>query len=213
MIEFDVGKNHRVRKVVQELRAFIKKCRVVFIALDNEGTRGSKLKAGGEILRDTANQERWLQLWIFLRRDLVDPRQHAGCGCLSVRAGNYQRLAPSEKLLAQQRGHRSEGNPLIEHALHFRISARKRVADHHKIRRGIEIRFGVRLMNGNAERPEQVAHGRISRAVGAGNAVALQLQEPRQRGHGRAADSAQMNMPREPGHVVPASSIKYGPDL
>ncbi len=35
---------------------------------------------------------------------------------------------------------------------------------------GVEIRFGVRLEDGNAERAQQIAHGRIGGLVGAGDA-------------------------------------------
>ena len=101
---------------------------------------------------------------------------------------------PSEKLLAQQGGHRGEGNALVENAFHLGIAARERVADDNQIGRGIEIGFGVGLENGNAERAKQIAHGRIGSLVRAGDAMALQLQKSGERGHGGAADSAQMNV-------------------
>src|SRR5215469_9863906 len=36
MIEFDRGKDHRIRKIVQELRSLVEESGVVFIALQNE---------------------------------------------------------------------------------------------------------------------------------------------------------------------------------
>ena len=73
----------------------------------------------------------------------------------------------------KQRGHGGEGNALVEDALHLRIAAGERVADDDKIGRGREILFGVRLHDRNAKAVQQIAHGRIGRLVGAGDAVAL----------------------------------------
>jgi len=42
---------------VHELRAFIEKGRVVFIAFQNERPALAQMEAGLEILRDTTNQE------------------------------------------------------------------------------------------------------------------------------------------------------------
>ncbi len=39
MIEFDVGQDERIGKVVQELRPLVKKCRVVFVAFEDECAR------------------------------------------------------------------------------------------------------------------------------------------------------------------------------
>ena len=96
-----------------------------------------------------------------------------------------------------KRGHGGEGNALVEDALDFRIAARERVADDDEIGRGREVRFGVGLEDGNAERAEQIAHGRIGGLVGAGDAMALQLKQAGERSHGGAADAAEMNVARQ----------------
>ena len=208
MIELHVSEDQRIGKVVQELRTLVEEGRVVLVALDDERARGAQLKAGAEVLRHAADQERRLERRIFARGNLVNPRQHAGGGGFAVRAGDDERLAAGEELLAQQRGHRSEGNALVEHAFHFGIAARERIADDDEVGRGIEIRFGVGLQDRNAERAKQVAHGRIGRLVGAGDAMALQLQQAGQRGHGRAADAAQMNVSGRWSHCVTAGSSR-----
>ena len=76
------------------------------------------------------------------------------------------------------------------------IAARERIADDDEIGRGIEIRFGVGLEDRNAKRAQQIAHGRIGGLVGAGDAMALQLQKPGERSHRRAADADQVNVLR-----------------
>ena len=43
---------------------------------------------------------------------------------------------------------------------------------------GRKIGFGVWLEDGNAERAEQIAHGRIGGLVGAGDAMALSCSRP-----------------------------------
>ena len=173
VIELDVGEDERVRKVVEELRALVEEGGVVLVAFDDEGARGAQLKAGAEVFRDAADEERRLKRGIFARGDLVDPGQHAGGGGFAVGSGDDERRAAGEEFLAQQRGHGGEGNALVEHALDFRIAARERVADDDEIGRGCEIRFGVGLEDGNAERAQQIAHGRIGGLVGAGDAMAL----------------------------------------
>ncbi len=138
VVEFDVGEDERVRKVVEELGAFVEEGGVVLVALDDEGARGAELKAGAEVFRDAADEERGLERGIFARGNLVDPGQHAGGGGFAVGSGDDEGFAACEKLLAQQRGHGGEGNALVEDALDFGIAARERVADDDEIGRGIE---------------------------------------------------------------------------
>ena len=196
MVELDVGEDERVGKVVEELGAFVEEGGVVLVAFNDEGARGAELKAGAEVLCDAADEERGLERGIFARGDLVDPGQHAGGGGFAVGSGDDEGLAAREELLAQERGHGGEGNALVEDALDLGIAAGERVADDDEIGRGREIRFGVGLEDGNAERAEQIAHGRIGGLVGAGDAMAPKLQEAGQRGHGRAADAAEMDVAR-----------------
>ena len=134
MIKFDVRQNQRIRKVMKKLRPFVKKRRVVFVAFNDERARGPQLKAGRKILRHPADQKRRLPFGIPLRRNLVNPGQHAGRCRLSMRTGNHQRFAPGEKFFVNQRRHGGEPNALVKHALHFRITARQGIANHHQVR-------------------------------------------------------------------------------
>ncbi len=67
VVELDMSENQRVRKVVQELGAFVEESRIVLVALHDESARGAQVKAGSEVLRDAADQERRLKGWIGLR--------------------------------------------------------------------------------------------------------------------------------------------------
>jgi len=200
-IEIDVGvvklnmrENQRVRKVVHELRPFIKEGRVVFIALNDESLAGLVLKAGAEVLCDAANQKRWREPGMAPRGDLVDPGQHAGRGGFAVRAGDDERFAPGEEFIMNDLRHGGERQLAVKHVLQFSVAARDGVADDGEIGRGLQVGLGKRLGNGNAKAREQVGHGRIGRLIGAGDAVALLLEESGERGHGRAADADEMNV-------------------
>ncbi len=136
VIELDVGEDERVGKVVEELWALVEEGGVVFVAFDDEGARGAELKAGAEVLRYATDEEGRLERRIFARRDLINPREHAGGGGLAVGAGDDERFAAGEKFFAQQRGHGGEGNALVEDAFDFGIAARERVADDDEVGRG-----------------------------------------------------------------------------
>src|SRR5208283_5181679 len=56
------------------------------------------------------------------------------------------------------------------------------------------------------ERAEQIAHGRIGGLVGAGDAMALELQQAGQGGHGGAANAAQVDVAGRSGHLATAGS-------
>ncbi len=177
VVKFNVSEDERVRKIVQEFGPFIEEGGVVFIAFHDESARGTQLKTGGEIFSHAADEERRFKRGIIPRGALINPRQHAGCGGFAMRAGDHQRLPTDEKLLAQQGGHGGEGNPVVEHAFNLGVAAGERVADDDEVGSGIEIGFSVGLKDGNAKFAKEIAHGRIGGFVGAGDAMALQLQK------------------------------------
>src|SRR5579863_597396 len=61
MVELDRSKDDGVRKIVQELRTFVEERCVIFVSLKNEVSALSQLKATAEVLRDAADEKRWLQ--------------------------------------------------------------------------------------------------------------------------------------------------------
>ena len=191
---------------MEKFGAFVEEGGVVLVALNDKGLRGAQLEARAEVFCDASDEEGGFEGRVFTRGGLVDPREHAGGGGFAVGSCDDERRAAAEEFFAQQCGHGGEGNALVEDALDFRIAARERVADNHEIGRGREVRFGVRLEDGDAERMEQIAHGRIGGLVGAGDAMALELEQPCKRGHGRAADADEMDMTGRRGHRVTAGS-------
>ncbi len=62
--------------------AFVEEGGVVLVAFEDEWLASRTLEAGAEILRDAADEKGWRELGLSLRRDFIDPRQHAGGGGL-----------------------------------------------------------------------------------------------------------------------------------
>ncbi len=179
---------------MEEFWSFIEEGRIVFVAFDDEGARGPQMKAGAEIFRYASDEEGWLKRGVVTRGDLINPREHAGSGGLAMRACDDERFAAGKEFFVEQRGHGRKRNPFVEDVFNFGITARERIADDDEIGRRVEVRFGVRLENRNAERTKQVAHGRIGGAVGARDAMSLQLKEAGERGHRGAADTGEVNV-------------------
>ncbi len=57
VIEFDRGEDKGVWKVVQKLWTLVEKCRVVFVAFEDEMVARSEAEAAAEIFGDASNQE------------------------------------------------------------------------------------------------------------------------------------------------------------
>ena len=96
MIELDRRKDHRIREVVQELRALIEKRGVVLVTLKDEVLALSQSKTGTKVFRDASNQERWI-----LPCYLKDPRKHRRGRSFPMSAGYYDRLASSEEVFVK----------------------------------------------------------------------------------------------------------------
>src|ERR1035437_2330164 len=72
VIEFHVGQNQCVGKVVQKLWPFVEEGRIVLVALKDEGARGTKLEARSKDFRPAANQKRGLQRRRLARGNLIE---------------------------------------------------------------------------------------------------------------------------------------------
>ncbi len=57
VVEFNRGKDHSVREIVQKLWAFVEECSVVLVGLDDEMLSAAKLKTTAKIFCDPADQE------------------------------------------------------------------------------------------------------------------------------------------------------------
>ena len=90
--------------------------------------------------------------------------------------------------------HRSVANAGIEHVFDFGIAARQRIADDDKFRLRLCDVFGVvSLVDRNPEPIEKIRHRRIDVRVRAAHGMALLAKHPRQRRHGCATNSDEVN--------------------
>src|SRR6185295_10789310 len=84
--------------------------------------------------------------------------------------------------------HRDDGEAQPLGLLRFRVVAVDGIADHHQVRPGIEVRGVISHCGADSGALEQRAHRRIERPIGPANAMALLLQEARERSHPRTAN-------------------------
>ncbi|MNE09601.1 hypothetical protein D3C80_1022870 [compost metagenome] len=122
------------------------------------------------------------------------PGQHAAGGGLAVGTGNRQYPAPLQDMVGQPLGTRNVRQALVQHILHRRVAARQGIADHHQVRRRVELGGVITLGQFDALSLQLRAHGRVDVGVGAGDVMAKLLGEDRQRAHERAADTENMNV-------------------
>ncbi len=191
VIVLDGGEDHGLRPVVQELGAAVEIGRVVLVALDDESPPRAAMEARAEIDRHAAHQEAGIP-----PAGGVDPGGHRRRRGLAVRPGDHQRRAVGEEEAGQRRGHRQALETEPFRFDRFGIVAAHGVAHHHEIRARRKMRRVETGPGDDAGLLEQVAHRRIERAVGAGDAMALGLQKAGERRHSGAADGDQVEMKR-----------------
>ncbi len=102
-------------------------------------------------------------------------------------------MRPNE-FVVEHPGHGGEWKAAVEDGFELRVAARDGVADDDEVGRGIEVGFREGLGDGDTEGAELVGHGRVGGLVGAGDAMALELKQAGERGHGGAADSDEVDV-------------------
>ncbi|MDR6234962.1 hypothetical protein QE440_002703 [Pseudomonas psychrotolerans] len=125
---------------------------------------------------------------------LQHPGQHAGGGGLAMGPGHCQYPAALQHMLGQPLWAGDIGQTFVQHVFHRRIAARQGVADHHQVRRGVELRRVVALGQLDALGFQLGAHGRIDVGIGAGHAMAGFLGQHRERPHEGAADTEDVDV-------------------
>src|ERR1700733_3614456 len=150
---------------MEELRPFIEKSSIVLVAFEQEWPSWAHRKAGAEIFRHAPDKERGRKRGALLRRDLIDPREHAGRRCLAMGTSYNQRLASRQELIMQDRSHRTEGNTRIKNIFKLNIPARNGVANDNEIRTRREIVFRIWLVDRNLQTGQQITHRRVRSSI------------------------------------------------
>ena len=174
---------------MQKLWSLVEESGVVLIAFDDELGAIGHGETGAEIFRNSTHQKRWIAPCI-----LEDPSRHAGgCG-LAMSPRNHQGVVATDEFLVNQFRHGDKGDALIEQVLKLRIAARNGIADHHHV--GSRDRDCCSLKGSQTTMPSasrNVDIGGYASFVGAAHIQSPCLQHAGQRGHGRTADSDQMD--------------------
>ena len=201
VVEFQVVEDGRARAVVDELAALVEEGAVVLVGLDHEERRAAQPCRYTEVLRHAADQKARTHAGM-----LQHPGQHAGGGGLAVGAGHAQHPAALQHMVGQPLRAGHIGQALIEYVLHRRVAATQGIADHHQIRRGLQVRRLIALHQFDTLSFELGAHGRVDIGVGAGDTVTEFFGQHRQRPHEGAADAENMDM-----HECPRRAGRRGP--
>ena len=125
---------------------------------------------------------------------MKNPGEHRSRRGLAVSSSDDQHFFALEKFVMQQLWERAKRNALVENVLEFDITARHGVPDDNKIRTRLQIFRIERLRQRDAEFAQEIGHGRIGGGIGACNVESALLEHACERGHGRAADTDQMNV-------------------
>ena len=192
VVELQVVQHERARAVVQELRALVEEGGVVLVGLDDEQPpRAAPADAGDgvEVARHAADEEARVE-----SGGVQDHRDHRGGGGLAVGAGHRDDVPAGEHVRRQPGGAGRVRQPRLEDVLHARVAAGHRVADHHRVGRGVELRGvvpGDRIDAGPGQHP---AHRRVDVLVRAGDPVPELARDQGQTGHERAADAEEVDV-------------------
>ena len=184
MVVFEVVEDAGARPVVDELGALVEERGVVLVGLDDEERRFAEPRADAEVERHTADEEAGRKPCV-----LEDPREHAARRGLAVRARDREHPTLAQHLAREPLGPRCVRDAAFEQRLDHRHAARHDIADHHHIRRRVELRGVETGHDVDAERLELRAHRRIDVAVGPGDAMTGGARDGRDAAHEGAADA------------------------
>ncbi len=189
VIVLDVVQDHQIRQVMKKFRAFVKKCGIIFIALQNEVATAAELEALPKIFRNAADEKARIHAGAF-----QSPRQQAArCG-FAVRAGDDARVFAANEKLFQRFGQREITPAFIKHIFHLRVAARHGVADNDQIRRRLQMRRIEALINRNLLLLEKSTHRRINIKIGASEAITPLLEHAGERRHARSTNADKVNV-------------------
>src|SRR5260221_1010783 len=98
VVKLQVVNDGDFRLVVDELAALVKKCGVIFVALDDEPFAVREPRALAEVRRDAADEKTRVQAAMFKH-----PREQRGGGGFAMRAADDERAFAADEEFRQQR--------------------------------------------------------------------------------------------------------------
>ena len=152
---------------MNELRALVEECGVVFVRFDYEERAAGMASRGRKIERNAANQKPGGSPGA-----LEDPGQHGRNRGFAMGAGHGEHMAPGEHMLCEPLGPRDILLAPVEDRLHERVTPRDHIADQPKVRPQCDLLLAEALDQLDAEPGKLLAHRRVDVSVAAGHTVA-----------------------------------------
>jgi len=209
VVELQRGDDREGGIVVEELRLLVEEGSIVLISLDDEMATAAQAAVGPEVHRDAPDQEGGVTPGAGQQ-----PGDQRGDGGFAVGSGHYDRGLLAQEEPADCLGHRDEFDSPPLCLDHLGVVSAGDIADHDHLRGGGQVGPVVAHHDGNAPLPQQLAHGRVGRGIGALNFDSLLLEHGCDAGHGRPADSDKVrshgSSPARPGPGPGASLGRPG---
>ena len=189
VVELQVVENGGAWAVMDEFAALVEEGAVIFVGLHHEERRAAEARGNAEVLRHAADQEARTHAGLFQH-----PGEHAGAAGLAVGTGHGHDPAALQHMVGQPLRAADIEQALVQYIFHRRIAAAHGIADHHQIRRRLQLGRVVALDQLDTLGFQLGAHGRVDIGIGAGDAVTKFLGQHCQRTHEGAADAEDMNV-------------------
>ena len=194
VVEFEVVQHQSAGAVVQELRALVEEGGVVLVGFDDEQLPWSAPADASddvEVAWHPADEEARVEAG-GLRND----RDHRGGRGLAVGTGHCDDVPAGEHVRGEPGGAGRVRQPRFEDVLHARVAAGHRVADHHHVGRGFELRRIVPGDRIDAGPRQHFAHRWVDVAIRAGDPVAEFARDQGESRHEGAANAEEVDVHR-----------------
>ena len=188
VVELDVVHDEQLGQVVDELAALVEKRRVVFVAFEDEVFRIPESATLSEIVRDAADEPRWLEAGRF-----ENPGEERCGRGFAVRAGDHEVVAPAQEENFQRLRQRVIEQLPVEDGFHFGIAAGHGIADDHEVGIGRDVLRTESFADRDPLSFEEGGHRRINIVIRSGDLDAAIAQRGSERAHRRAADASEMD--------------------
>ncbi len=207
VVVLDAGDDADLGAVVPELRGLVEERGVVLVAFDHERRLAARLGGIGHRQSRAELAPRWkLERTLEIlgkptdektrlgARVLEDPCAHRAGRRLAVGAGHDQGRGPGQDVLGQGPDHRRVRKARIDGGPRFGVVAATHVADHHQVRRRLEVVRRKALDQPHPPPLQRRSHRRVEGHVRPRHLVPGRLEQPRERPHARAGDGDEVDM-------------------
>ena len=182
---------------MQKFRSLVKESRVILIPFDHEIWPCSQFETLAKIPWNPSHHETRIQACVF--ENPGDKRGRRGLSVGTADDNGFLALhGKSLKSLGERKIRDAQPGKLNR----LRIELCDDIADNDQIRSRMKVLRLVSLKNRYGQLFQELAHGRVDILVRACHDVALLLEDPCQRGHGRSANPHEVDMTETAGKGI-----------